>query len=91
MSALREKLIDNTVSVDGDLMKIINVGAVVDGKAYLHLESTTRVLQRAKNGVRMVQFCDWFDLDEIEANSAITQFYGDRQASGLGSRNGLHR
>ena len=57
-------LIDTQIEVDGKVWIIINTGAVVDGKVYLHLRSTTEFRQ-AKNGKHWRQICDWFDIDQF--------------------------
>ena len=67
-NAKRNDLLGKTISVDGDTFIISNVGFTVEGKIYLHLSSTTRFRQQ-RNGKCPVQAADWFDLEEIEAQT----------------------
>ena len=55
-----------TIKHDGDTWRIVQVGAVRDGKAYVHLASTTRFRQQ-RNGKCPVQVCDWIDVDKLPA------------------------
>jgi hypothetical protein len=67
-NAKRNDLLGKTITVDGDTFIISNVGFTVEGKIYLHLSSTTRFRQQ-RNGKCPVQAADWFDLEEIEAQT----------------------
>lgn len=78
-----------TITIDGDVWKILGEGATKDGKTYCHLASTTR-FRKQKNGECPVQMCDWIDNDRIlsaamqeeERQRAITSCYEDRAKSG---------
>lgn len=61
-SIIQERIIKH----DGDTWRIVQVGSVREGKAYVHLASTTRSRQQ-RNGKCPVQVCDWIDLDKLPA------------------------
>ena len=57
-------LLNTQIKTDGYTWSVVGVGAVADGKVYLHLRSTTRFRQ-AKNGKHWVQMVDWFPIEKF--------------------------
>ena len=46
------------ISYDGDTWVVLNIGATLDGKTFVHLASTTRGFCQ-RNGIYPVQINDW--------------------------------
>ena len=50
---------DITINHEGDVWRVLGVGARNDGNVYLHLASTTK-FRKQRNGEFPVQICAWF-------------------------------
>jgi len=96
---LKNRLLDAVImfndGISTNKARIINVGNMDDdgNLVYLHVSSLEKFRQQ-KNGKNPVQYCGWYDIDELkfeDSDQAITDFYRDRHKSGLGSRNGTTR
>jgi hypothetical protein len=55
--------VDDTITVDGETWRILQVGSVVDGQVALHLASTTRGVQQ-RNGWCPATTIHWADAPE---------------------------
>ena len=65
----QQLFLDARVVVDGDVWRVIGVGAQRDGNTYCHLASTTRFRQQ-KNGNNPIQISDWIDTSVLIAAMA---------------------
>ncbi len=59
--------IGDSILRDGQPWVVVDVGALVNGRVYLHLKSTTRGVQ-GKAGVIPVQECGWYDGTTLHAD-----------------------
>ena len=53
------------VQLDGDILRVLSVGAERNGKTYCHLASTTRGFQQP-NGLNPLQMVDWVPSELLE-------------------------
>jgi hypothetical protein len=51
---------EKTLDMHGDTWRVLGIGVSQEGKTYVHLASTTKLLQQ-KNGFVPAQMCDWVD------------------------------